>query len=325
MALNFSAPENRHLHLGLVAGIVLLVLTCLIWIPDTPGYERYNETQGGCSNSTCHGAFTDATTTKGSTFPSNNKHVMHRDSAAMGTDCNMCHTNGDGRNPYIGSSQDDGNGDSPGPGCSGCHNGNGLRKHHAANSVTFCSSCHTLVDPPLENVNPEYYGTAGTLANDACNTAMAGNTGENWTTNDFIGLDNDGDNFYDTADPDCSVAASGAGESGQLLVTMEANGDLSFTWSDSCLTSDNDFGLYEGVLQPIPALGGAARVFNSHQFVQCTTTGAKAATITPTGDMQYYMVVPSNGAEEGSYGADSLGAERGQGVNSCATQIVAAC
>ena len=41
--------------------------------------------------------------------------------------------------------------------------------------------------------------------------------------------------------------------------------------------------------------------------------------------MQYYLVVPSNGAEEGSYGADTQGAERGQGVNSCATQSVAAC
>ena len=59
--------------------------------------------------------------------------------------------------------------------------------------------------------------------------------------------------------------------------------------------------------------------------MQCTTTGAKSATITPAGDLQYYLVVPSNGAEEGSYGPDSQGVERGQGANSCATQTVSAC
>jgi hypothetical protein len=245
----------------------------------------------------------------------------------MGTDCNMCHTNGDGRNPYIGSSQDDGNGDSPGFGCSGCHNGTGLRLHHEANGQDFCFQCHSRVPAaPNENVDPPYYGTAGTNASDACNAVMAGNTGENWTTNDFIGLDNDGDDFYDLADSDCSVLPSGAGDAAQLILALEANGDLTMSWGDSCVAGDSDFGLYEGVMQPIPAKGGGPRDFSSHQFVQCTTAGANSATITPAaGDFQYFMVVPSNGAEEGSYGADSQGVERGQGVNSCATQSIAAC
>ena len=324
MSRNLFRTSDRRYHLGFLGGTAILVLAFFLFTPIAEGFNRY---QDGCNNSTCHGDFTDATTTKGSIFPSNNKHEMHRAGTEMNTDCNMCHTNGDNRNPFIGSSADDGNGDSPGPGCAGCHNPQGLRLHHENNGQTFCGSpgCHSLTAAPPENTLPEYYGTAGTQANNPCNATMSARTGENWTLNDFIGLDNDGDNFYDAADPDCSVAPSGAGESGQLLVTMEANGDLSFTWSDSCLTSDNDFGLYEGVLQPIPPLGGAARVFDSHQFVQCTTTGTNGATVTPTGDMQYYLVVPTNGAEEGSYGADSQGAERGQGINSCVTQLVGAC
>ena len=327
MARTSSRPDTHRLHLGLVGGIVALALAGFIWIPEAEGFDRY---QDGCNDNGCHGDFTGDITTKGSIFPSGNKHEMHRASAEMNTDCNMCHTNGDNRNPYIGSSQEDGDGNSGGPGCSGCHDGQGLRLHHANNGQTFCGSagCHSLTAGPAENMNPEYYGTPGTNADDGCNTVMAARTGENWSLNDFIGLDNDGDNFYDTADPDCAVQPTGAGESGLLMVVMEANGDLSFTWADSCLASDNDYGLYEGVLQPIPPLGGAARVFDTHQFVQCTTSGANSTTVTPTGDLQYYLVVPTNGVEEGSYGTNNFSGtqtERGQGINSCVTQLLGTC
>jgi hypothetical protein len=126
-------------------------------------------------------------------FPSNSKHEMHRDAGEMNTDCNMWHTNDDTRNPYIGSSQEDGNGNSPGLGCSGRHNGRGLR-------------------------------------------IGAARTNENWTLNDFEGLDNDCDNVYDTADPDCTVLPAGSGEAPLLTVALELNGDLSFSWGDSCAT-----------------------------------------------------------------------------------------
>jgi hypothetical protein len=35
------------------------------------------------------------------------------------------------------------------------------------------------------------------------------NLNENWSTGDFLGLDNDGDNLYDTSDPDCQSAIPG--------------------------------------------------------------------------------------------------------------------
>ncbi|NIO15724.1 MAG: hypothetical protein GTN70_01765, partial [Deltaproteobacteria bacterium] len=83
--------------------VVFLCITALAvfaaWAPDSEAYNRYND---GCQN--CHGAFTDGTSTKGSVFPSDDKHQMHRSSGDMNTECNLCHTSGDNRNPFIGSS-----------------------------------------------------------------------------------------------------------------------------------------------------------------------------------------------------------------------------
>jgi hypothetical protein len=140
----------------------------------------------------------------------------------------------------------------------------------------------------------------------------------------FEGLDNDGDNLYDTADPDCETGPSGAGRvpldalfpGEPLRVLRQANGDLSLTWDISCLASDDDYGIYEGTI------GGT---FNNHGFVTCTTSGAQNATITPSGGDTYYLVVPTNGSVEGSYGLDSASAERSQGSSVCATQMIGDC
>ncbi len=181
-------------------------------------YERYkdpNTLSGNCS--TCHGDFTDATSPKGTTFPSDNKHEMHRNSAYMNTECNLCHTSGDNRNPFIGSSN--GTNDNPGLGCVGCHGraedagndftsaglGAGLRQHHQNSGVNDCAGCHTDVNPasytPVgEDIMPTYYGTIDTNADDPCNPTAAADVNENWSVGDFIGLDNDGDTLYDVAD-----------------------------------------------------------------------------------------------------------------------------
>ena len=107
---------------------------------------------------------------------------------------------------YTGSS--DGIGTVAGLGCSGCHVGPGLRKHHATKGVTGCYSggagCHgngTTETSPAENViSPPYYGTAYTLVENPRNTAQVANTNENWSVGDFVGLDNDGNGLADLAD-----------------------------------------------------------------------------------------------------------------------------
>lgn len=212
--------------LGTVCGFALRLgitvsLTMAISLPQASAYERYND---GCQD--CHGGFLSGVSPKGTVFPGNDKHGMHRNPGNMASQCNLCHTDGDGRNPFIGSSE--GTANNVGVGCSGCHGreqdagndgglspgrGAGLRQHHYNSGVTTCASasCHTDGNPanytPVgENVKPQYYDTVDTLATMACNPDNISNTNENWTIGDFVGLDNDGDLLYDVAaDPNCAV------------------------------------------------------------------------------------------------------------------------
>lgn len=187
-------PKPQHTWL---AGWLLLVF---IACNSGFAYDRYND---GCME--CHGAFTDGTSPKGTEFPSNNKHTMHRSSSHMNTDCDLCHTAGDDRNPYIGSS--DGTDNTAGLGCTGCHVAVGLRAHHAVNGETTCAICHPGDGTPIaENINPPYYGSVDTDADNSCNDVLASKNNENWSVGDFVGLDNDGDNLYDLADFDCGPA-----------------------------------------------------------------------------------------------------------------------
>lgn len=155
-------------------------------------YERYSD----CA--ACHGAFTGSVSPQGTVFPNNDKHRMHRNSANMGTACNLCHRDDDNDNPFIGSSK--GTANNPGLGCGGCHEPIGLRKHHVVTGTPECYDCHDPATPPAENVKPPYYGTVDTKAKNPGNEVQVANTNENWSVGDFIGLDNDGNNLYDLAD-----------------------------------------------------------------------------------------------------------------------------
>jgi len=183
-------------------------------------YPRYNDVGAGGGCSDCHGAFTGNTSPKGTIFPSGDKHRMHRNSANMGTTCNLCHTDGDNDNPFIKSSN--GTANNLGLGCTGCHEATGLRKHHDVNGINFCWDCHDPATPPAENVNPPYYGTVDTKAKNAGNPVQVANTNENWSVGDFLGLDNDGNNLYDLAD--YAVGPY------QLLTAAKEGNNLRVTW-----------------------------------------------------------------------------------------------
>jgi hypothetical protein len=184
--------------LGLATGLVL----ALIGNNTAQAYELYAD---GCND--CHGNFDSSTSPKGTQFPSNSNHTMHNGSSSMNTECELCHT-GDPDNAlvYLGSS--DGIGTVAGLGCSGCHVGSGLRKHHAIRGETACYSggagCHgtgASDNPPAENViSPPYYGTAYTQVQNPSNTVQVANINENWSVGDFVGLDNDGNGLADLAD-----------------------------------------------------------------------------------------------------------------------------
>lgn len=160
-------------------------------------YERYLD---GCDN--CHGGFLSSISPKGTVFPSNSKHEMHRASGNMNTDCDLCHTQGDNRNPFLGSSN--GTANTPGLGCTGCHEKTGLRKHHTTTGVTACAACHAGdAAPPPEGTAPGYASSPDTNYRGPCNGFAAAGLNENWSVGDFEGLDNDGDNLYDQFDLDC--------------------------------------------------------------------------------------------------------------------------
>jgi hypothetical protein len=173
--------------------LLSLLLTAAL-IPSARAYEDYS----GCQ--ACHGNFRGPTSTKGTIFPNNNNHDMHRNAANMDTECNLCHTgNSDTRVPtFIGTSN--GTANNPGIGCTGCHVAAGLQLHHLNNGVSECLDCHDAAVSAPETVKPPYYGTADTKARNPGNTVMLSNTNENWSVGDFLGLDNDGNNLYDLAD-----------------------------------------------------------------------------------------------------------------------------
>ncbi len=197
--------SHRAQQVGAAALAAALVVVA---VPAAMSMPRYKD---GCQS--CHGAFTDGTSPKGTIFPQDSKHAMHRGPSNMNTDCNLCHSAGDEQNPYLDYS--DGTANNPGLGCLGCHgrdyggtignSGVGLRAHHAAHAVTICVLCHPDDPQPLpEHISPIYYGTADTNVGNPCNPSPQYQ--ENWSVGDDIGLDNDGDDLYDGDDPDCAGA-----------------------------------------------------------------------------------------------------------------------
>lgn len=101
-----------------------------------------------------------------------------------------------------------------------------------------------------------------------------------------------------------------------LTVEHAPGGEIRLNWGASCSPGDADYEIYEGSLD--------APLYN-HDRVTCTTNGATTATFLPAPGSTYYLVVPTNGTREGSYGRDSSGAERPQGAQACLGRVIAIC
>jgi hypothetical protein len=86
-------------------------------------------------------------------------------------------------------------------------------------------------------------------------------------------------------------------------------GALDLSWGASCAAA-NDYAIYEGTIGSWP----------SHSPVCCTTTGATARTVMASAGSSYYLVVPTDGVQEGSYGRGTDGNERAPGGGACLPQ-----
>jgi len=190
-------------------------------VRSADAYSQYSVNKDATNCRACHGDFRASNYTSLSDSQSwGNLHDLHRNTM-LGGDCETCHSSG-GRFPVILDSSVGGTGGLQAISCVGCHGraedeaspnagyGAGLRQHHWRAGEKVCAGCHSDANPanytPVgEDVLPPYYANPGTghpnMPTDPCN--LDGNE-------DFAGsaegLDNDGDNIYDGADPDCQAA-----------------------------------------------------------------------------------------------------------------------
>jgi len=103
---------------------------------------------------------------------------------------------------------------------------------------------------------------------------------------------------------------------GPLMLSKTGGHTIDLTWTGSCLTGDDDYEIYAGTLGD----------FTSHEPVLCSTDGATDVTLTPpVGESLYYLIVPTNGAFEGSYGNDGAGAPRPQSSIACREMAMTGC
>lgn len=115
----------------------------------------------------------------------------------------------------------------------------------------------------------------------------------------------------------CDSTPTGAGRvTGPLIVSDGAGGVLDLDWGPSCLDSDQDYEVYEGVLGD----------FGGHRPLACSTGWRTGMAVTPGEGSTYYLVVPRNDSlREGSYGSWGDGYERPASEDACLDQIAASC
>jgi hypothetical protein len=102
---------------------------------------------------------------------------------------------------------------------------------------------------------------------------------------------------------------------GTPLTVNKAGAMLALAWGPSCRGLDANYEVYEGLL------GNPT----SHVPLACSTAGATSVTITPTAGNRFYLVVPTFGGVEGSYGMTSAGVERPASTSPCLPRTIGAC
>ena len=117
-------------------------------------------------------------------------------------------------------------------------------------------------------------------------------------------------------------ALSFPADPGTVPVTMMAyrllpdGSQIRITWSPGCSSGDEDYEIYEGKIGS----------WYSHNRVDCSDDlHDLTEDVGTTSGNRYYLVVPTNGNTEGSYGTDSGGTQRPQGAITCIAPQAIAC
>jgi len=111
-----------------------------------------------------------------------------------------------------------------------------------------------------------------------------------------------------------------SGNPGRVPPTIhvdKAGASVIVSWSSSCSQGAEDYEIYEGTI-------GA---WYSHTSKVCTDAAHDLTEVfAPAVGSDYYLVVPRNAVDEGSYGTSSAGIERPVGAAQCVTpQVVTPC
>jgi PKD repeat protein len=245
-----------------LSGLYVLLFTIPLLVIGASEALAY-QTTGNCAN--CHGGFLDnpyISLSDGANW-GDSLHNVHRNDM-LNSDCDVCHASGSRSPVYLDSSKGGSGLDTIS--CVGCHGrdedmgsdseslgrGAGLRQHHTNAGVSSCSGCHSDADPanytPVgEDVLPNYYANPGSnhplIPEDPCNPGGS----EGSFAGTLLGLDNDGNGIYDTADDACSVntppvADAGGPYNGTVGSPVSFDGSASSDTDGSIVSYAWDFG-----------------------------------------------------------------------------------
>ena len=126
-----------------------------------------------------------------------------------------------------------------------------------------------------------------------------------------------GDGSSDAFIPRATILGNETAPGGRvvgLTATKGPGASITLSWFPSCSSADTNYEIYEG------SIGS----WYSHVPVSCAT-GGTTAPVSPAAGSSYFLVVPTNGATEGSYGKNSASVERPVSASACVLQAVGTC
>lgn len=127
-----------------------------------------------------------------------------------------------------------------------------------------------------------------------------------------LGVSGDWVFFVEYRKVNCAASGPGSVPDGDVVagvplrINRGVGGSLDLSWGASCSPTDTNYSVYEGPLGS----------FYDHLPKSCGT-GGTTANISPSGSNTYYLVVPRDNSNEGSYGLDSSGIPRPAAIATC--------